>query len=272
MSKPTTTQTNSDWLSVARFARFPLEVLSLDLTKNQLQVFLVILSYAGRNGYCGSHSPSQETIAEILGWYLHKVTPNDGLVNSKCAELKELGLLSWTTKNGVDPRNIYTIHLPESAKLRPTTDRTTAEYLAGAEQRRQAKKEAYKEKNKKKLENIATVMDINFPISDTVEGFDSLSDSDFNMAIDFMNESIGNQNLNSEISNTVRESDEAKVHRLINEIQDEYLRDMIQLSITKDYRDFSTYPGYDQLRIFKKIHTTESIKIKAKRIKELGHA
>lgn len=165
--KNQTTSQSEDWVKAngnkEPFARFPIQILSLGLTKVQLEVFLILSSKALRDGRIHpGFEPSYANIAELRGKFSNRAkgTPDTEAVKDAVKILKAHGLLIVSKKSGVNRTNKYQLTLPAGLKSRPTTDRGTPEYLAGAEATRQAVRENYAQKAANKAAQHAPCFDV----------------------------------------------------------------------------------------------------------------
>ncbi len=166
----------ADWVSHSKhFARIPLEILSAGLTLNELQLFIALASFAHRNGNLGHFTKCQKTLGELLGW-INKSTGegNNKWVSDTLRLLKDKGLVTTKKRSGNNRGIDYQLHLPFKLQLRPTIDRSTPEYLALAEAKRQAVKEIYKAKTLKEI-NRRTA-GIEFNDGDTVSDGEAIPD------------------------------------------------------------------------------------------------
>lgn len=144
----------ADWVSQSKhFARIPLEILSANLTLNELELFIALASFAQRNGNLGHFTKCQKTLGEVLGW-INKGTGegNNKRVSDTLATLKTKGLVTTKKRPGNNRGIDYQLHLPSELELRPTLDRSTPEYLALAEAKRQAVLKIYKAKTIKEID------------------------------------------------------------------------------------------------------------------------
>ena len=144
----------TDWVSQSQhFARIPLEILSANLTLNELELFIALASFAQRNGNLGHFTKCQKTLGEVLGW-INKGTGegNNKRVSDTLATLKTKGLVTTKKRPGNNRGIDYQLHLPSELELRPTLDRSTPEYLALAEAKRQAVLKIYKAKTIKEID------------------------------------------------------------------------------------------------------------------------
>lgn len=138
-----------DWtFGTIRFARLPLEVLRLGLTLNQLKVFLVIASYASRDGSTGTFSPCQDTIAEVLNWFTNN-EPDRNKVSKNLQALLALEIVKAKPSPGINQKYHYFLNMPKDIKI-DLTNRSTPEYLAQAKAKRQEVLENYKKAKKEK--------------------------------------------------------------------------------------------------------------------------
>ncbi len=171
--KNQTTFQSEDWVNAngnkEPFARFPIQILSLGLTKVQLEVFLILSSKAMRDGSIHpGFEPSYANIAELRGKFSNKAeaTPDTKAVMNAVKALNSLGLLV-VSNSGVNKCNRYQLTLPAGLKSRPTTDRGTPEYLAQVKAKSQAVFEKYAQKAADKAAQ-------NAPRFDVVEDLDEL--------------------------------------------------------------------------------------------------
>lgn len=165
--KNQTTSPVQDWVNAngntEPFARFPVQILSLDLTKIQLEVFLFLSSKAGRDGRVRSAFPfSLAHIAEALDKFENrkKGIPNSKVISDAVHALEAHGLLI-ISNSGINNCNDYVLTLPRGLKSRPISDRRrTPEYLAGQAAKRQAAREMYSQKAADKASQNATRFDV----------------------------------------------------------------------------------------------------------------
>lgn len=158
---------SQDWVNAngntEPFARFPVQILSLGLTKIQLEVFLFLSSKAGRDGRVRSAFPfSLPHIAEALDKFENrkKGIPNSKVISDAVHALEALGLLI-ISNSGINNCNEYVLTLPAGLKSRPISDRRRSpEYLAGQAAKRQAAREMYAQKAADKAAQNAPMFDV----------------------------------------------------------------------------------------------------------------
>lgn len=167
-----------DWTTgTIRFARLPLEVLRMGLTLNQLKVFLVIASYANRDGSTGTFSPCQDTVAEVLNWFSNN-EPDRNKVSKNLQPLLALEIVKAKPSPGINQKYHYFLNMPKDIKI-DLTNRSSPEYLAQAKAKRQEILENYKKAKKEKQLQIKNKLaeltaDSDFPQTQSYSEYDEL--------------------------------------------------------------------------------------------------
>lgn len=144
----------TDWVSTSKhFARIPLEILSADLTLNELKLFIALASFAQRDGSLGDFTRCQKTLGEVIGWIDNATQEGDkNRVYEALKKLKAKKLVTAEKRPGINAGLDYKLYLPPELELRPTINRKSPEYLALAAKKRQAVKDVYKAKTEKELD------------------------------------------------------------------------------------------------------------------------
>lgn len=110
----TTTTKQKPWFSKRSFFAIPTEILNLELSTNELSVYLVLAKYA--NSTTGECWPSQFTICEELRWFYESkdgaLVYDNARVSKTISSLKSKGLL--TTRRRKNQSSIITLISPST--------------------------------------------------------------------------------------------------------------------------------------------------------------
>lgn len=259
----------SDWLANSKqFARIPLEILSADLTKRELELFILLASISPKNGCLGNFSKGQKTYAEMLGWF-NKGKPHNGHVSETLEKLRQKKLVTTKSRAGLNASLDYYLHLPDELKCRPVTDKKTPEYLAEVKLKRQNAKAKLEAKLlAQALEPVHFEKEGMYGFDDFPEDYlESIETERFtddenydyqteDTDIEFLDSSALETSVATDVPNDLDKPRKTKIDEMLEELADD-VRLRVESRLKLEAPNFSEMMAYQKLNLFVRIRREE---------------